>query len=165
MVNFPSLDPTTLRLPDAVRAQIAADLKDNTQTEGAAIAELLSARYKNAGAWTAGTAYALNDVVTVGTALFYCLTAHTAANPAPTASGNTYWAPLGASIGTVAGTAPDAAAIQTQFNGLVQVLVWSGTAWPASNPSAVARFFISTNDVNATTPVGLQAVDQWFKAS
>lgn len=42
MVDFPSLDPTTRRLPDVVRSQIATDLKDNAQVEGAAIAELLA---------------------------------------------------------------------------------------------------------------------------
>lgn len=156
--------PITAAKLTAIEDQLVANDLQNTSSEAFAT---LSTRFTNVGAWAINTFYAVNNVCTSGGALFYCLTAHTSTGPAPTGAGNSNWAPLGVVIGTNAGQAPDAAAVQSQFNGLLQVIVWNKTTrtWPAANSAAIARFFVSVNDSTATSPTGLQPWDLWFKAA
>lgn len=121
---------------------------------------LVSTRFNMRGDFATGVAYALNDVInSPGYGRFYCIQAHTSANPAPTVD-STYWKQLGGnsnvSIGTNAGQAADGAVA-------LQTVVYDGTAWPATRASAVARFFISTGYPTAPAPVGIQQCDLWFR--
>lgn len=112
----------------------------------AANASALAAKFTQRGAFTVGTAYAVNDVVSSGGVLFYCIQAHTAANPAPTVTTPTaYWAVLGAPPATKASLGLDqvdntsdankplSSASVAALNGKVSV---AGTGavriWPAS---------------------------------
>ncbi len=52
------------------------------------------------GAWSGATAYAVNDVVTLASAFYICILAHT--NHTPALGGNTYWTEISAS-----GSGPD----------------------------------------------------------
>jgi hypothetical protein len=180
MVDFPSLDPTTRRLPDVVRAQIAADLKDNTQVEGTAISQLLSGvSAKPTAGWastdlatavqtslgkadsalqsvTLPTADTLTGVTAVGKAVMK-------ATDAPTARTALGAGTSSVVIGTATGQAADAAATTTALNAVSQDVIYTGTGWPASNPAAGARRFISVGYPSAAAPVGLALGDLWFR--
>ena len=106
----------------------------------------LATRLNFRGVWTAGVAYGLYDVVNVGKALFYCTIAHTAANPAPTGNGNSYWSPVGAVLGTTTGTAADAGTLAAHMS-------------DATNPHAVTKAQVGLGNVLNVQVVVIEATD------
>lgn len=80
----------------------ASQTAGRTAIDAASTADA-AARLRPRGAFAAGVAYAVNDVVISGGVAFYALIAHTSANPAPTAT-STYWQMLGGGTSTGTGT-------------------------------------------------------------
>lgn len=72
----------------------AATADKARESIAAAAATDTAGRLRPRGPWAAGQAYAVNDVVISGAGTYYALLAHTAANPAPTATSK-YWQALG----------------------------------------------------------------------
>lgn len=62
----------------------------------------LGGKLRPRGEFATGIAYALNDLVHVGALTFYCIQAHTSANPAPSAT-NQYWKMVGGAATAYAG--------------------------------------------------------------
>jgi hypothetical protein len=190
MVDFPSLDPTTRRLPDVVRAQIAADLKDNTQVEGTAISQLLSGvSAKPTAGWAstdlatavqtslgkADSALQVAPVTSVGGKTGAVTLAASDVGAVPVTrtvagkalSGDVMLAKADVGLGSVDNTAdtakPISTAVQAVFDVASQDVVYTGTGWPASSATAVVRRFISVGYPSAAAPVGLVLGDLWFR--
>lgn len=121
---------------------------------------LLNSRFNMRGDFAVGVGYVLNDVVnSSGYGLFYCIQAHTSANPAPTKA-SAYWKPLGGVvIGTTAGTAADASTV-----GIPTVAYnHAGATWPARPSTSGPVLWASPQDAAAAQPSDMAVWDMWIR--